>query len=150
MSCGPLSCPPGSQPLGPHLRAHTCWLERAINFFKKNAVSCPKSKPEDKNIILPPELPGVTFDLIPCLCGRRHDLKFSSKRSPLERHKFCEPRGCFYRLSCHSPMITHTGDLAGIGTHSQKARLPPAPFLLEIVMVSSEMRLRSPPLRDQM
>lgn len=68
---GPLSCLPSSQPLGPHLRANTCWLDRAINFFK-NAVSRQKSKLKDKNIILPLELLGATFDLVQSLCGRRH------------------------------------------------------------------------------
>lgn len=68
---GPLSCLPSSQPLGPHLRANTCWLDRAINFFK-NAVSRQKSKLKDKNIILPLELLGATFDLAQSLCGRRH------------------------------------------------------------------------------
>lgn len=47
------------------------WTEQLILFFFLNAVSRPKSKLKDKNIILPLELLGATFDLIQSLCGRR-------------------------------------------------------------------------------
>lgn len=63
VSYGALKLPAQQPALGLHLRANTCWLDRAINFLKKcGKLPVIKAK-RIKNIILPLELPEVAFDL---------------------------------------------------------------------------------------
>lgn len=129
---GPLSCLPSSQPLGPHLRANTCWLDRAINFFK-NAVSRQKSKLKDKNILLPLELPGMTFDLIQCLCGRRHQYIFFPKKH------LGNTQALSADLTFLSPVVSLVRDYSHrdpteMVTHDKKASLPNVPFFKKILI----------------
>lgn len=118
---GPLSCLPSSQPLGLHLKANTCWLDRAINFFK-NAVSRQKSKLKDKNIILPLELLGATFDLTQSLCGRRQESYiFSPKKHLWKTQAGCWLNVVILRHITHAWLLTQRPDW---DSHSQQKGEP--------------------------
>ena len=132
---GPWSLLPSSQPLGPHLRANTCWLDRAINFFE-NAVSRQKSKRKDKNIILPLELPGMTFDLIQCLCGRRRRSRIFFPKKHFWKTQALSADWTFLSSVVSLVRDDSPGDLPEIVARDKKANLPNAPFFKKIVIGS--------------